>query len=165
MRFLIVLALLVGCQYKPSPGVLPDDAAPIDTMTDGARLLAAIHEREKIMSTGIGLGIAIPHAKIPSVKDFVVGFAKIDQGIDFNSLDGKPVHFVVMIAGPDHQQERYLQLLARITLKLKDAAVRRRWERETISGALNFGVPSLHLAAHELPFGGVGPSGTGAYHC
>lgn len=95
-------------------------------VTDGARLLAAIHEREKIMSTGIGLGIAIPHAKIPSVKDFVVGFAKIDQGIDFNSLDGKPVHFVVMIAGPDHQQERYLQLLARITLKLKDAAVRRR---------------------------------------
>jgi PTS system nitrogen regulatory IIA component len=95
-------------------------------VTDGAKLLAAIHEREKIMSTGIGLGIAIPHAKIPSVKDFVVGFAKIDQGIDFNSLDAKPVHFVVMIAGPDNQQERYLQLLARITLKLKDAGVRRR---------------------------------------
>jgi fructose-specific phosphotransferase system IIA component len=95
-------------------------------VSDGSKLLAAIHEREKIMSTGIGLGIAIPHAKIPSVRDFVVGFAKIDQGIDFNSLDGKPVHFVVMIAGPDHQQERYLQLLARITLKLKDAGVRRR---------------------------------------
>ncbi|UOR02267.1 aldehyde dehydrogenase family protein [Leucobacter allii] len=46
----------------------------------------------------------------------------------------------------------------------EDAAVRRRWERETSSGALNFGVPSLHLAAPELPFGGVGPSGTGAYH-
>lgn len=95
-------------------------------VTDGTRLLAALHEREKIMSTGIGLGIAIPHAKIPSVKDFVVGFAKVDQGIDFNSLDGKPVHFIVMIAGPDNQQERYLQLLARITLKLKDAGVRRR---------------------------------------
>jgi fructose-specific phosphotransferase system IIA component len=95
-------------------------------VTDDAKLLAAIHEREKIMSTGIGLGIAIPHAKIPSVRDFVVGFAKVDQGIDFNSLDGKPVHFIVMIAGPDNQQERYLQLLARITLKLKDAGVRRR---------------------------------------
>ena len=95
-------------------------------VTDGAKLLAALHEREKIMSTGIGLGIAIPHAKIPSVKEFVVGFAKVDHGIDFNSLDGKPVHFIVMIAGPDNQQERYLQLLARITLKLKDAGVRRR---------------------------------------
>jgi fructose-specific phosphotransferase system IIA component len=99
-------------------------AAP--EVSDGTRLLSAIHDRERIMSTGIGLGIAIPHAKIPSVKDFVVGFAKVDQGIDFNSLDGKPVHFIVMIAGPDNQQERYLQLLARITLKLKDAGVRRR---------------------------------------
>lgn len=95
-------------------------------VTDGDRLLEAILEREQIMSTGIGLGIAIPHAKIPSVKDFVVGLGKAQKGLDFNALDGKPVHFVVMIAGPDDQQERYLQLLARITLKLKDAGVRRR---------------------------------------
>jgi len=95
-------------------------------VTDGAALLEAILEREQIMSTGIGLGIAIPHAKIPTVKDFVVGLGKAQKGLDFNSLDGKPVHFVVMIAGPDDQQERYLQLLARITLKLKDAGVRRR---------------------------------------
>lgn len=93
---------------------------------DREALLAAIFERERIMSTGIGLGIAIPHAKIPTVTDFVVGFGKVDQGLDFNSLDARPVHFIVMIAGPNDQQERYLQLLARITLKLKDAAVRRR---------------------------------------
>ncbi len=92
------------------------------------RLLAAIFEREKIMSTGIGLGIAIPHAKIREVKDFIVALGKSDAGLEFNSLDGRPVHFVVMIAGPDNQQERYLQLLARITLKLKDAMVRRRLE-------------------------------------
>ena len=95
-------------------------------VTDADRLLEAIIERETIMSTGIGLGIAIPHAKIPSVNDFVVALGKSRKGIEFNSLDGKPVHFVVMIAGPDDQQERYLQLLARITLKLKDAGVRRR---------------------------------------
>jgi len=95
-------------------------------VTDAEALVGAIFERERIMSTGIGLGIAIPHAKIPSVTDFVVAFGKAPQGIDFNALDGKPVHFVVMIAGPDDQQERYLQLLARITLKLKDAGVRKR---------------------------------------
>ena len=93
---------------------------------EGEALLAAVLERETIMSTGIGLGIAIPHAKIASVKDFVVAFGKSPKGIEFNSLDGKPVQFIVMIAGPDQQQERYLQLLARITLKLKDAAVRRQ---------------------------------------
>jgi mannitol/fructose-specific phosphotransferase system IIA component (Ntr-type) len=89
-------------------------------------LIEAIMEREAIMSTGIGLGIAIPYAKIESVTDFVVGLGKSTEGIDFNSLDEKPVHFLVMIAGPKNQQERYLQLLAKITLKLKDGAVRRR---------------------------------------
>ena len=89
------------------------------------------------MSTGIGLGIAIPHAKISSVTEFVVGFGKVTAGLDFNSLDGKPVHFIVMIAGPDNQQERYLQLLARITLKLKDGGVRRRLtEAESIAEIL-----------------------------
>jgi len=100
--------------------------AKSEEVGDADRLLEAIYERERIMSTGIGLGIAIPHAKIPSVRDFVVALGRSEKGIEFNSLDGKPVHFVVMIAGPDDQQERYLQLLARITLKLKDAAVRRR---------------------------------------
>jgi fructose-specific phosphotransferase system IIA component len=99
--------------------------AASDDVADGEALLEAILDREQIMSTGIGLGIAIPHAKIPSVKDFVVALGKSPAGIEFHSLDGKPVHFVVMIAGPDQQQERYLQLLARITLKLKDAGVRR----------------------------------------
>lgn len=104
---------------------------------DANGLLEAIFERERIMSTGIGLGIAIPHAKIPSVTDFVVGFGKVRGGLDFNSLDGKPVHFIVMIAGPHDQQERYLQLLARITLKLKDAAVRRRLsEADDVEGIL-----------------------------
>ena len=93
---------------------------------DEERLIEAILEREAIMSTGIGLGIAIPHAKIESVTDFVVALGKSNAGIEFESLDEKPVHILVMIAGPKNQQERYLQLLAKITLKLKDGAVRRR---------------------------------------
>ena len=92
---------------------------------DAERLLEAIFEREEIMSTGIGLGIAIPHAKISAVADFVVALGKAPKPIEFSSLDGMPVDFIVLIAGPDNQQERYLQLLARITLKLKDANVRR----------------------------------------
>jgi len=97
----------------------------LSEVEDGDRLLEAIFERERIMSTGIGLGIAIPHAKIPEVNNFVVALGKAREGIEFNALDGQPVEFIVLIAGPDNQQERYLQLLARITLKLKDAHVRR----------------------------------------
>ena len=112
-------------------GELAGVIAESSDVNDGEALLEAILDRETIMSTGIGLGIAIPHAKIPSVTDFVVALGKSSSGIEFNSLDGKPVHFVVMIAGPDQQQERYLQLLARITLKLKDAAVRRALDEAT----------------------------------
>ncbi len=93
---------------------------------DEAKLLEAILERETIMSTGIGLGIAVPHAKVPFVSDFVVSFGKAPDGLQFNSLDGNPVQFVVLIAGPEGEQERYLQLLARITLKLKEQSVRRQ---------------------------------------
>lgn len=121
-RVVLLTAKTKDAALRELAGVLAGAAE----VQDGQKLLEAILERERIMSTGIGLGIAIPHAKIPSVKDFVVGMGKSDGGLDFNSLDGKPVHFVVMIAGPDDQQERYLQLLARITLKLKDAGVRRR---------------------------------------
>ncbi len=101
-------------------------AAREPEVTDEARLLDAILEREKIMSTGIGLGIAVPHAKISFVSDFVVSFGKAVEGLQFNSLDGNPVQFVVLIAGPEGEQERYLQLLARITLKLKEQSVRRQ---------------------------------------
>jgi len=58
-------------------------------------------------------------------EHFVVALGKARRPIEFASLDGNPVDFIVLIAGPDDQHERYLQLLARITLKLKDAAVRR----------------------------------------
>ena len=103
---------------------------------DAERLIEAIFERERIMSTGIGLGIAIPHAKIPQVHEFVVALGKAKSPIEFQSLDGKPVDFIVLIAGPDDQQERYLQLLARITLKLKDAAVRRTLASATDTDAI-----------------------------
>lgn len=108
-----------------------------EEVSDRQALLDAIVEREEIMSTGIGLGLAVPHAKIASVRDFVVGFGKAPVGLEFNALDGKPVHFVVLIAGPDDQQERYLQLLARITLKLKEQSVRRRLaEAQTVDEIL-----------------------------
>ncbi|MCZ6788262.1 MAG: PTS sugar transporter subunit IIA [Planctomycetota bacterium] len=118
--------LLESTNKKDALRELARTVSEAPEVADGERLIEAIMEREAIMSTGIGLGIAIPHAKIESVTDFVIGLGKSNAGIEFNSLDEKPVHFLVMIAGPKDQQERYLQLLAKITLKLKDSTVRRR---------------------------------------
>ncbi|HVG94490.1 MAG TPA: PTS sugar transporter subunit IIA [Planctomycetota bacterium] len=100
--------------------------ASCDAVTDRAALLAAVRERERVLSTGIGLGIAIPHAKIPGVTRFVVAVGRHAHGIEFDAIDGRPVHLVVLIAGPQDAQDRYLRLLARLSGRLKQEEVRRR---------------------------------------
>lgn len=99
-------------------------AAKSPAVEDAEKLQEAIFEREGIMTTGIGLEIAIPHAKIPSVKEFVVAVGTAKDGLDFDAYDGQPVRIVVLIAGPAQEQQRYLQILARVTLGLKSESVR-----------------------------------------
>lgn len=79
-----------------------------------------ILEREKLLSTGFGLGLAIPHAKLKGIKDFLVGLGIHKEGVQFDSLDEKPVHVLVMILGPESKQEEYLKVLSRVTAFLKD---------------------------------------------
>jgi len=100
--------------------------ATSDAVADRAALLTAVRERERVLSTGIGLGIAIPHAKIPGVTRFVVAVGRHAAGIDFDAIDGKPVHVVVLIAGPQDAQDRYLRLLARLSGRLRLEDVRRK---------------------------------------
>jgi PTS system nitrogen regulatory IIA component len=97
-----------------------------EAVEDAKSLLAAVRERERVLSTGIGLGIAIPHAKIPGVSRFVVAVGRHKAGIDFDAIDGRPVHLVVLIAGPQDAQDRYLRLLARLSQRLKQEDVRKR---------------------------------------
>jgi mannitol/fructose-specific phosphotransferase system IIA component (Ntr-type) len=101
-------------------------AAKSPAVEDAEKLQEAIFEREGIMSTGIGLGIAIPHAKIPSVRDFVVAIGRARAGIDFSALDQKPVRILVLIAGPSQEQQQYLEILAGVTLRLKSENVREK---------------------------------------
>ena len=81
----------------------------------------AILDREKIVSTGIGLGVAIPHAKLSGYEDFFISIGiQSGRGIEWNSLDGSQVHLVFMIGGPDNQQTAYLNILSRLTTAIKD---------------------------------------------
>lgn len=89
-------------------------------------LAKAISDRERILSTGIGYGIAIPHAKIRSVTGFVAAIGISEGGIEFDSLDNKPVHVIVMIAGPEGENETYLRILSRFTEVLKWEDTRNR---------------------------------------
>ncbi len=89
-------------------------------LDDEEEIFQAILEREKLLSTGFGLGLAIPHAKLRLVKDFLVGVGIHREGVPFDSLDEEPVHILVMILGPDEQQDEYLKVLSRVTAFLKD---------------------------------------------
>jgi mannitol/fructose-specific phosphotransferase system IIA component (Ntr-type) len=95
-----------------------------DTIKDPGELGMAIFEREKIMSTSIGLGIAIPHVRLKSVTDMTMAVGVIKEGIDYEAFDDMPVHIIIMIAAPEGSHREYLSVLARIALLLKNSAIR-----------------------------------------
>jgi mannitol/fructose-specific phosphotransferase system IIA component (Ntr-type) len=100
--------------------------ATSDAVGDAEALLRAVREREALLSTGIGLGIAIPHARIATVRRFVVGVGRHPTGIEFGAIDGRPVNIVVLIAGPQDAQKPYLELLAQLSRRLKLQEIRTR---------------------------------------
>jgi PTS system nitrogen regulatory IIA component len=79
--------------------------------------------REKLGSTGIGQGIAIPHGKVPTLNRVYGLFARLATPVDFDSVDGQPVDLVFVLLAPDHAGADHLKALARISRLLRDPAV------------------------------------------
>ena len=80
----------------------------------------AIMEREKLGSTGIGNGVAIPHAKCEGVGDFILAFARQDTGIDFGALDGEKTYLFFALASSRNEVGGHLKILAEISRLVKD---------------------------------------------
>lgn len=95
-------------------------------MADEKAFYEAIIEREKIVSTGIGMGVAIPHAKLPSYDHFFIAIGVLKKGVDWNALDGTSVRLIFMIGGPDDKQTEYLQILSGLTKMIKDENLRKK---------------------------------------
>lgn len=91
---------------------------------DKNRFLADILKRENLESTGIGLGVAIPHARTAAARELILTFGRSTQGVDFNSLDGKPSHLIFLIAAPEEEKSAYIMALARLSKILRKEAVR-----------------------------------------
>jgi fructose-specific phosphotransferase system IIA component len=87
---------------------------------DTKKLIAALMAREQLGSTGIGLGLAVPHAKHNSVGNLVAAFGRSKKGIDFDSLDGEPVYLVFLLLSNKEAAGPYLEALAYITKLLRD---------------------------------------------
>jgi PTS system nitrogen regulatory IIA component len=86
----------------------------------------AVLMRERLAGTGIGEGVAIPHARLAGLEKPIAGFARLDPPIDFDALDGRPADLVCMILAPDDRGGDHLKALARVSRALRHADVRER---------------------------------------
>ena len=86
----------------------------------------SIFDREKIISTGIGLGLAIPHARNEFVREFMMSAVLVRGGVEWKSIDDKIVNFIVLVASPTKTHKEYLGILARIVLLWKDDLIRKK---------------------------------------
>ena len=91
---------------------------------DKEALLLALIEREKLGSTGIGENVAIPHAKMDNIDTIYTVFARSIKGVEFESLDKKPAHFICLVVAPSNSTGLHLKALARISRLLKNSSLR-----------------------------------------
>ena len=92
---------------------------------DKDSLVRVLLERERLGSTGIGDGVAIPHGKFPGISEPVISFGRSLKGLDFESMDGEPVHLLFLLVAPENSASIHLKALARIAKILKNGSFRK----------------------------------------
>ena len=92
-----------------------DLAGKSGKITDLEKVRAVVFEREKLVSTGVGKGFAIPHGKSDEIKDIVAAFAILEEPVDFDSIDSEKVVFIFLLVGKDSMLNMHIKLLSRIS--------------------------------------------------
>ncbi len=97
-------------------------------VTDADAFLQDVLAREELVSTGVGHGVAFPHAKSKAVRDVVFAFGRTTEDVEFGALDGNPVRLVFLIGAPKEQEPSrlYLNLMAHMSFLMKDEGNRER---------------------------------------
>ena len=131
MKILDVLnkeSIISDIKARDKRGVLEEMVQDISSKSKELNedvLLEILLEREKLGSTGIGYGVAIPHGKLKDINCLVVSFGRSIEGVDFQSLDNKPAHLFFLILAPENSAVTHLKILARISKLLKDPSFRK----------------------------------------
>ncbi len=114
-------SIIADLASKDKKGVLEELATAVSDIaaTNPREIVDVLLEREQLGSTGIGGGIGIPHGKLPSINTIVVGFGLSREGVDFDSLDNKPVHIFFLLITPTNSTGSHLKVLAQISRLLK----------------------------------------------
>jgi len=86
----------------------------------------AVFVREGIMSTGVGKGLAIPHGKAPGITENYASFATLEEPVDYESIDNKPVRIVFLLVGPESRNSIHIKLLSRISRLMNSADFREK---------------------------------------
>lgn len=97
-----------------------------DNFPDKKQIFKAVLEREHIMTTGVGNGIAIPHCKHESCSDFALALGITTEDVEFQAVDQSPVHIIFLLVGPKSEAGMHIKILSRITRILSNADVRDR---------------------------------------
>ncbi len=124
-----------GVSLIPADAVLLDSRASsksamiaeiVDLLSsiDPDQAMAVVMEREKLGSTGIGHGIAIPHGRLPDLDAPVTALARHAEGVDFDAIDGQPVHIVVVLLAPMNEDRSHLEMLANLARTLQQESIR-----------------------------------------
>lgn len=122
-------AVILKLKSKDKIGVIKELTSPLlekGAITDEKEFLKDILKRENLESTGIGFGVAIPHARTKAVKELVLAFGRSVEGIDFSSIDGKPSYLVFLIAAPEGKKSEYILTLAKLSKILRREDIRRK---------------------------------------
>ncbi len=122
--FITKKAIVVNLKAKDKKGALTELVQLMRKVHEGEKFPAAdivegVLQREKLGSTGLGGGVAVPHAKLEGVRNVIGAFGRSARGVDFSAVDGEPVHLVFLILAPPAKNDAYLQALQKVMLAIK----------------------------------------------
>src|SRR6266545_3851833 len=126
VEFLRSDAVIANLSGPTGPAVLAELCRPLSVSqrVDAQKLVETLLEREKLGSTGIGEGVAIPHGKVPGLPGLMASFGRAVGGIDFRAIDGRPTHLFFALFAPENSAGAHLKALARISRIFKNSAFR-----------------------------------------
>jgi len=121
-----IVADLQAKDKRTTLAELTDSLISCESSLDRDDVIAVLQEREKLGSTGIGDGVAIPHGKLAGIPELKLVFGRSHAGVDFESMDGQPAYLFFLLIAPEESVGVHLKTLARISKLLKDVTVRKK---------------------------------------
>ena len=121
-------AILSDLKSRDKKGVIEELVIPVARIAgiNKEEIVRVLMERERLGSTGIGAGIGIPHGKMKAIKSLIISFGLSRQGVDFESIDGRPANIFFLLVTPENSTGLHLKLLSRISGILKNDSFKKR---------------------------------------